>query len=367
MFLRHALPGETGTAVVTGVRSGGRLIFADLVEVATPSSDRVAPPCMFSGPGMCGGCDFQHVAVPAQRDLKAAVIADCLRRIARLDLPEVPWDGTVHRVPGDERGLRWRTRSRFAVSRRSLAMQVHASRSIVPIDDCLIADTEVVAAARAAARRGGGAEIIAVHSSTGEVKAGQARDLSRETVAERAGGTVLSVAAAGFWQVHPGAPDVLAQAVAAALQPEAGDVLLDLYSGVGLFAATLAPQLPGGTIHAVEGGARASQLAAANLSGIAGAQAHTSAVLPWLSRYRGRADIVVLDPPRSGARAEILSEIDRIGPRAVAYVACDPAALARDLRLAVAMGWELTGLTAFDMFPMTHHIECVAGLRLPRR
>lgn len=364
VFLRNALPGEEGRAVVTAVRSSGRLVFADLMSVTSPSPDRVDPPCPYAVPGGCGGCDFQHVALSAQRSLKAAVIGDCLRRIGGFDLDRVPWDGVVHPVAGDEHGLRWRTRSRFAVVDGQLAMQGRRSTVTIPVDDCLIALAPVVrAAARAADRmpaRDGEAAVVAVQSSTGETLAGTPRRLGRRTVQERVGRQRFEVAAAGFWQVHPGAPATLVRLVGDMLQPQQGEALLDLYGGVGLFAAALPVA---GPVHVVEGDAVAAALAVHNLRGRADAAVHRESVLPWLRAYRGRADLVVLDPPRSGAGPAVLEELDRLRPRAVAYVACDPAALARDLRAAAGLGWELTALHGLDMFPMTHHIEAVAALR----
>lgn len=360
VFLRHALPGEEGRAVVTAVRSGGRLVFADLLSVTSPSADRVPAPCRYAEPGGCGGCDFQHVALPAQRALKAAVIEDCLRRIGGFDSGALPWDGAVHPVAGDEEGLRWRTRSRFTVLDDRLAMQGRRATTTVCIDDCLIARTEVVGAAERAAGRGGGSTVVAVQSSTGEVVAGTQHRLSRRTVHEQVGERRFEVAAEGFWQVHPGAPAALVGLVAAILQPQPGEALLDLYGGVGLFGGALPVA---GPVHVVEGDPVAAGLAARNLRDRPDAAVHRRGVLPWLRNYRGPADLVVLDPPRSGAGAAVLGELDRLRPRAVAYVACDPAALARDLRAAVGLGWEVTALHGLDMFPMTHHVEAVAGLR----
>ncbi len=366
VFLRHALPGERGTAVVEAVRGHGRLVFADLVEVVESHPDRVAARCEASGPGGCGGCDFQHVALPAQRELKAAVVDDCLRRIARLDPADVPWDGTVHAVPGDDHGLRWRTRGRFAALESGLAMQRWRSAELIPIEDCLITRTAVVAAAAEAAEASGSGPISAVGSSTGELAAGPPRRMTHRVVHERVGGRRFEVAADGFWQVHPGAPALLTDAVATLLQPRRGESLLDLYAGVGLFAAGLAARLEGGSVHVVEGDKGAARFARRNLSGLANCRVHRAPVLPWLQQYRGGADLVVLDPPRSGAGAAVLAELDRLAPRAVAYVACDPAALARDLRTVLDLGWQLDSLSCYDMFPQTHHIEAVALLRPPR-
>ena len=363
VFLRHALPDEVGIAVVRSVRKGGRLIFADLVEVQRASPDRVRPPCAYSGPDACGGCDFQHVALTAQRRLKADVVADSLTGVGRFRVSDLPWDGAVRPVPGDRDGLRWRTRARFAVHDGRLAMHKWRSAEVLPVDDCLIATQEVVGAARSAAGINKQAvEIAAVASSCGEVRAGPPAELNRERIHERAGSRVLELAADGFWQVHPGAPDALAAAVAQVLQLQPGQQLLDLYAGAGMFAAALS-DAASGRVEVVEGDRRAAAAAKANLRDLPGCRVTRSDVAAWLAVYRGRPDAVVLDPPRDGAGAEVMRELDRLGPARVAYVACDPVSLARDLRTAVDLGWTIDSLAAFDLFPMTHHIECVAGLR----
>jgi tRNA/tmRNA/rRNA uracil-C5-methylase (TrmA/RlmC/RlmD family) len=362
VFLRHALPGEEGSAQVTAVRRGGRLIFADLVSVTAASPDRVAPPCRYAGPGGCGGCDFQHVAIAAQRRLKADVLRDCLRRIGGFGAEEVPWDGEVQQVAGDAEGLRWRTRSRFSVREGGLAMSGRRSTATVPIADCLIADPEVVQAAAAAAEAlQVGDEVVAVRDASGSASAGPPAAMSRRILSEGVGRLRLAVAGDGFWQVHPGAPQALLDAVGAAL-PGPGGALLDLYGGVGLFAAGL----PGyASIHLVEGDAKAARLARRNLHHLPQARIHHGDVLRWLRGYRGAADAVVLDPPRSGAGRGVLEQVHRLRPTGLAYVACDPAALARDLRTMADLGWSVTGLRALDLFPMTHHIEAVAALQPP--
>ncbi len=374
-FVRHGLPGETGTARVTAVRKGGRLVFGDLIDVATASPDRVEPPCPYSGPGACGGCDWQHASLTSQRALKAAVVADSLRRTGRFDPGEVPWDGLVHAVPGDEQGLRWRTRSRFSVSSGGLAMHRHRSADLIGIDDCLIALRPVVeAAARAAAggpdrassrgqsagSAGGREEVAAVANSTGEVHAGPVRELAGLRVHERLGERQFAVAGDGFWQVHPGAPLALTTAVNEALQVGPGDAVLDLYGGVGLFAAGLAAAR---SITLVEGDRAAAECARENVADVPGCRVIRADVGTWLAQYGVPVDAVVLDPPRDGAGADVIHELDRLRPARVAYVACDPVSLARDLRTAVDLGWRIDHLTALDLFPMTHHVECVASLR----
>jgi tRNA/tmRNA/rRNA uracil-C5-methylase (TrmA/RlmC/RlmD family) len=168
------------------------------------------------------------------------------------------------------------------------------------------------------------------------------------------------VPAGGFWQVHPGAADALVNAVDVMTVVRDGERCLDLYAGVGLFAGTLAARSPSTTVIAVESDARATAAATRNLPDI---EVVTARVERWLPRQRDlAADVVVLDPPRKGAGADVVTAIADAAPRAVAYVACDPAALARDVATFARRGYRLGQLRAFDLFPMTAHVECVALL-----
>lgn len=340
VFVRHALPGERVVVEVTGVdRSFAR---GDAVEVLTASPDRVEPPCPLSGPGGCGGCDFQHVALPAQRRLKAAVVEEQLRRLAGIERSV-----EVEAVPGDSDtapdGLRWRTRMQYvALPGGGRGLRKHRSHEVVPVEDCLIA-----------------------HPRAREVISGE--ESSGLTVVERVetayGVHELRVAADGFWQVHPGAPRLLVETVLGMLAPREGERALDLYSGVGLFSVFLAEAVgERGRLLAVEGDRRAADLAKENLAAYPWAEAVPGRVDRVLHHRRGRADVVVLDPPRTGAKRVVVEAVAERHPRAIAYVACDPAALARDLAYFAARGYELRDLRALDLFPMTHHVECVALL-----
>ncbi|HYN76071.1 MAG TPA: methyltransferase, partial [Candidatus Limnocylindria bacterium] len=162
----------------------------------------------------------------------------------------------------------------------------------------------------------------------------------------------------------PGAAETLAAAVLEALAPRPGEHAVDLYAGVGLYAAPLAEAVGvTGRVDAVEGSAAAVRDARRNLHDLAEVRLHEREVGRWLgSGPVRRCDLVVLDPPRAGAGAEVVRRIVGLRPRAVAYVACDPAARGRDVRTFADLGWGLTSLRAFDLFPMTHHVECVALL-----
>jgi tRNA/tmRNA/rRNA uracil-C5-methylase (TrmA/RlmC/RlmD family) len=335
VFVRHALPGERVVVEVTEGNDGDRFWRADAVTVLTASPDRVAAPCPYAGPGACGGCDLQHVEVGAQRRWKAAVVREQLQRLAGLDV-----DVVVEEVPPT---LRWRTRMRYvALPEGRRGLHVHRSDEVVLVDDCLI-----------------DADGARLPSTDGVGELGETVDTSYGT-------HVFSVAPDGFWQAHVEAPRVLVETVLAMLRPEPGERVLDLYAGVGLFAAFLADAVgPSGRVVAVEGSRVASHDARTNLPRDVRVE-HGPVERVLTTSYDEPFDLVVLDPPREGARRRVVEQIVDRAPRAVAYVACDPAALARDLATFADLGYALRDLRAFDLFPMTHHVECVALLERSR-
>jgi len=337
VFVRHALPGERVRAVITDVEKS--FLRADAVEIMKPSPDRVEPPCPLAHPDGCGGCDFQHATLPAQRALKQAVIVEQFSRLAGMQV-----DVAVEEI---QPTLRWRTRMQYVPlpgGRRGL--RKHRSHGIIEVDDCLIAAPD--------ARDSGASD--------------------RTPVTETVLGHSFQVAGDGFWQVHPEAPRLLVETVLAMLAPQPGERALDLYAGVGLFSSFLAEAVgPAGHVTSVEGDGTASRWATQNLRRfdhvtVTCAPVERSVAGPG-GTSRGQAgigprgtDLVVLDPPRAGAKRKVVEAIAALRPRAVAYVACDPAALARDVAYFVEAGYAMSELRAFDLFPMTHHVECVALL-----
>jgi tRNA/tmRNA/rRNA uracil-C5-methylase (TrmA/RlmC/RlmD family) len=186
--------------------------------------------------------------------------------------------------------------------------------------------------------------------------------LGPERVTHRVGQHLLTCDAAGFWQVHPDALSTFAAALLAAVAPRPGETVLDLYCGAGALTITLAEAVgPTGRVRGVESSGRAVADAATNL-----------ADMPWVSISQRRVDagaltaldvapdVVVVDPPRAGVGIETMHALAALAPRAIGYLSCDPATLARDVRAVVDHGWRLAVLRAFDAFPMTHHVECLA-------
>jgi tRNA/tmRNA/rRNA uracil-C5-methylase (TrmA/RlmC/RlmD family) len=377
VFVRHTLPGERVVVEVTEDRHAG-FCRADAVEVLEASPDRVERPCPYSGPGKCGGCDWQHVSHAGQLELKAAVVREQLSRLAGLDVPV-----TVEALPGGP--LRWRSRARFAVDRAGdPGLRRHRSHDVVPLDDCPI--TVEPAAQAVLGRRwlDAGAVDVAVDSA-GVVttstldRRGRTQDVQvlrpgadvPEEPAGRAqrsaGGRDWEVEGTGFWQVHPAAADALVQAVSAFAAVQPGETVLDLYAGAGLFGGALAPGVgAAGRVVCVESDAAACAAADANLADLPQAEVWQGDVdAPGLTELLvdlGHPDVVVLDPPRAGAGKDVSRVIAGAAPRAVVYVACDPASLARDVAAFAAAGYRLADLRAFDCFPMTAHVECVALL-----
>jgi tRNA/tmRNA/rRNA uracil-C5-methylase (TrmA/RlmC/RlmD family) len=163
-----------------------------------------------------------------------------------------------------------------------------------------------------------------------------------------------------FWQSNVNAPEVLVDCVTDFANVRAGDHVLDLYGGVGLFALQLHEAVGvGGRIDLVEGSKSATADAAVNFAGKENVKIYTGDVEKILPRF-SRADVVILDPPRDGAKKNVIESLVACKPRAIVYVACDPAALARDSALLRDANYTLEKVRAFDLFPMTHHIECVA-------
>ncbi|MEV4702593.1 TRAM domain-containing protein [Actinoplanes sp. NPDC049316] len=393
VFVRHALPGERVTAEITELHRG--YLRAEAVAVQQASPDRVTPPCPYARPGGCGGCDLQHVAPAAQLEWKAAVVRELLGRMGGLSATELDALGVrVEPLPGGPLG--WRSRIRYAVDAADRpGLLKHRSHEVVPIDRCRIAHPRLqeldvtarrwpeVAAVEAVASTGGDVSVLA--RRTGSVvatrSAGEAAPATGDwlldevhggdralldgsaEVRELAGGREWHVPAEGFWQIHPAAADTLVTAVLEMLRPAPGEVSWDLYGGAGLFAAALAERT-GARTTVVESSPIGVAAARRNLAELRQVEVVAAKVDVALARRRvaGPVDVVVLDPPRTGAGAKVVRAVAAAGPRAVAYVACDPAALARDVKTFAELGFRVAALRAYDCFPMTQHVECVALL-----
>ncbi|MER5460546.1 MULTISPECIES: TRAM domain-containing protein [unclassified Streptomyces] len=399
LFVRHTLPGEKIVARITEGEEDSRFLRADAVKILEASKDRVEAPCPYSGPGNCGGCDWQHAKPGAQRRLKGEVITEQLQRLAGLTPEEAGWDGTVMPAEGDKlpKGEvpAWRTRVQYAIDTEGRAgLRKHRSHDVQPIDQCMIAapgvtelgiekqdwaqmaTVEAIAATGSSDRQviltplpGGRLPLVELDKPVSVLRVderdgGVHRVHGRAFVRERADGRTYRVGMGGFWQVHPQAADTLVKAVMQGLMPRKGDTALDLYCGVGLFAGAIAERVgDSGAVLGIESTKRAVEDARHNLQDLERVRIEHGKVDQILPRTGiTEADLIVLDPPRAGAGKQTVKRLAGLGARRIAYVACDPAALARDLAYFREGGYKPRTLRAFDLFPMTHHVECVAIL-----
>lgn len=387
VFVRFALPGEKVRIRITN--RSKRVLFADAIEILTPSPDRVPSLWPAAGPGGVGGGELAHVSLKAQRTWKRWVLQDCLTRLggtqvaeqlSQVGLPQVQALGS----DGDEhaKGLGRRSRVELTVSPAGqLGMHGYRSKKVIALDSMPLAapairDLELFS--RKAWRHlfKPGARVRAVAPSDGQavvsvgeqVYGSNAKPSSRRRVQEIVDASGLGlgqlhyqVHVNGFWQVHPLAPttlvrEVIGQGLAGMDNPKT----LELYSGAGLF--TLPLSMLGAQVTSLEGSLQAVRDGRRNLhdQGARLVQANVDAAA--VSQYGDGAQLVVLDPPRAGAGREVVEAIGQLQAQRVVLVACDPAALARDLGLFVAQGYQLEHMAAFDLFPHTHHFETVCVL-----
>ena len=368
IFVRHAIPGEVVEVEITGIEKS--FARADVVAVIEPSSHRRSAPCQYAG--SCGGCDFQHIEVAHQRELKSDVIAEQFARIAKMEINiEVEEVSTP---------LHWRTRYAASTDNNGVAgFKGSRSKAVISISSCPVLIPEIDFPTLALEDISADQRIEVALDSDGErniatlnQRAGRTSERATPTIVE--GKNLLhytvrefnyQVSQSSFWQSNISAPEALVGAVLDFAAFKAGDHLLDLYGGVGLFAGAALPILgAGGRVDIVEGSTSATSDARANFNGASNVHIHTGDVAKEIRKFK-RADVIVLDPPRTGAGKPVIEKAVLLKARAIIYVACDPAALARDTTYLNDGGYHLEDIRAFDLFPMTHHIESIA-LYTPR-
>lgn len=322
-----------------------------------PSPERTEPACRHFG--ACGGCQLQHLSREAELQAKTGFLRDCLRRIAG-----IRWDREIAIESGPEYG--WRSRVALHVSAERRAGFFRAGgREIVAIEDCpVLVPTlrELVRElASGAASLPVGAEALAlVAGDAGEIAASPAAS-SQRSVRWTIAGLAFEVEAGSFSQANRSMVEKL---VERATEGSGGGIALDLYAGSGLFALPLARRSE--VVHAVESdpaGVRAGR-ENARRNRIENVRYHEADVGAWLASTGAslRPDRVLLDPPRTGAGPDVVERIVDLAPREVAYVSCDPATWARDLRRFVDRGWALRSIEALDLFPRSYHVEAIARL-----
>lgn len=367
LFVGLAAPGDRVRARIE--RVAGKVAFASIVEVLEAGAGRVEPACPYFGEGRCGGCDFQQMGYEAQLAAKVGIVRDCLRRIAGVEPPaEMP----IAPSPAAW-GYRTRAEWRHDPGRR-LGYLARDSHRVVDVAVCPIASPGLNAALgtlreRLDAGRLPG-EVREFRAAAGDEAVGIAPPLDGEApveVVRTVAGERYRFDADTFFQPNGAMLEPLvAEALRFAPTVGAGAVgpAIDLYCGVGLFTLPLARRFA--EVVGVEAHRAAAAYGARNLAdaGLRNARVDAAAVEPWLARHAALAPVpfLLLDPPRTGAGPAAVAGILALRPERIAYVACDPATLGRDLRALVAGGYGVGRVALLDLFPQTHHVETVVHL-----
>ncbi len=426
VFVRDVLPVEQAQVRVTSIGRKGRFVRADLIKVLRESEHRVTPPCNLARE--CGGCDWQHAELSYQRELKRDILFENLRKFGGFqDLEQIEptqqraIDHLVVEPLDDNAGLGYRTRMRFAIDDAGyVGLRAARSHKIIPAVDCMLPVPEISEVVPDQVTNFGDERSLVAATSISLEPAEDSANELHPTALDAAGSNAMQASSVsqssaklhaefggrdthrpvaaqvrdrtfevdlnGFWQVHRSAPDTLVDAVLKFAQIQPGETIFDLYSGVGLFSAFLA-EATGltGAVHAIEGDEDAIEYARQNLDDLPWVTTTCADVADlvhfaehpqhfvhpaapdsvWAQETKPHADLVVADPPRAGLGEEVVKSIVSLSPSRVVYVSCDSATFARDVKTFAEHGYHLDQLRAFDLFPMTKHLETVA-LLLPK-
>lgn len=361
-------------------RKKGKIAFASVVEILEPSPDRIIPPCPFFG--RCGGCDFQQLNYPAQLNAKVVIIKDALRRIGKIE-----WQDEI-KIFESLSQWNYRTRVQWRRDGRKLGYFERNSHRVIDVDVCpilvpllqkeatsqrenqaMFTELQAVASDSEVSVRAGRQDEIFDENFYAANKQASEEELEisvnkvvAKEIRQKVGEFEYAFSAATFFQVNH---NLLPQFVETALGTARGDLALDLYCGVGLFSLPLAKRFK--TVLGIEGNEQSIKFARANAqtANLLNVQFETAWVGDWLTKnidkLKSSPDLIVLDPPRTGAEPETIKSLIKLAPAQIIYVSCNPATLARDLRLLTEY-YKIEQITAFDFFSQTHHVETIVHL-----
>jgi len=355
VFAANGIPGEE--AVVLG-RRGKRHIVGEVVELIRQSPHRIAPRCPYFG--RCSGCQWQHIDYPFQLVLKKGMVERKLTE--RGNLPDAP---VLETLPSPEPWY-YRNHARFSVNPLGQLGFVHKkSGDFIPIDLCHLMDPWINSTLAALQGRCAGASQVAMRygANTGEwliqpklpvIESGQ------PSYEEELLGRRFRIASPSFFQVNTHQAERLVGLLRHSIRPDGTGLLIDVFAGVGTFAALLAPLV--GRAVSIEDSAAAVEDAAFNMAGLDNIEMLQGRAEEVLQRLEVVPDVAILDPPRAGCRRSALAALVRLSPRRLIYVSCEPATLVRDLEVLCQGGYRLAAVQPVDMFPQTYHVECIATL-----
>ena len=356
VFVRHSLTGERANVKITAVNS--KFAFGDAIEILKKSKDRVNAPCKYAHPEGCGGCDFQHIDPIAQLNLKKIVIQDQFKRIAKIEInPEIISKDSLG-------GLNWRTRLNLAISEnRKLGLHVHKSNKIVEIDECLIA-VEGINKSEIFNKKWENEDNIKIsYSSDDNMNISQlGKNISgSDKLNEVVDDNKYYISPKSFWQSHKNAPSFILEQVLKFANIKEGERVCDLYGGVGLFTLPISKILgENGEVHLIEVNSVCIADATEMFADVKNIFIHHGTVEQKLGSIK-KINTIILDPPRNGVSKQVINQMIEKKPQTIIYVSCNPSTLARDTKILIDNNYTLTNIVGLDLFPMTHHLECVAS------
>ena len=361
IFVRHAITDEIAIVKITSI--GSKIAFGDAIKILKPSKDRVIAPCKYSSPGLCGGCDFQHISIATQLKLKKLVVEEQFKRIADIIInPEILNAGIVS-------GLHWRTHLDFAISKNGkVGLYSFKTKEVVEIDKCLIAVEAINQLDIFKDKWNGDKRLSVFASSSKEVSIHRSdKKISGPSkINEVVEGNSYTISYGSFWQSHKNAPKILIKKIIEFANLKIGDRVCDLYGGVGLFTAPILKVIGEvGEIHLIESSKRCIQDAKKNFENEKNVVIHHGKVEQKLGKIKN-IDVIIMDPPRTGSTKQVINQIIEKKARSIIYISCDPTTLARDTKVLLKNYYLLDEIIGLDIFPMTHHIECIASFKIKK-
>ncbi len=378
VFVPFTLPGERVRIHLVEEKRG--YARAELLEVLVPSPQRITPRCPHVGP--CGGCHYQHLPYPLQLEAKQAILADQLRRLGGLD------GVSVEPVVPSPQEWYYRNQVQFHLTPEGrLGYQSMRTNDVLPIQVCFLPEEyinsiwpvlevePVPGLSRIGLRQGSGEEALLVFegdlaelpefvveelpvSAVYATPEGPVLLAGGETLEIEVLGRAFSVSAESFFQVNTPQAGAMVEHILAQAPLPAGAVLLELYSGVGLFSAFLAPRVA--RLAAVESSPSACRDFETNLDEFDNVELYEAPVEEALPYLDLKPDVILMDPPRSGLGKRVTDQLVKLGAPTLVYVSCDPSTLARDAKALAQGGYHAEKITPFDLFPQTFHIESIS-------
>lgn len=345
------------------IKKKGKVAFAEILEILTPSPFRVEPKCKYFG--RCGGCDFQQMSDDAQLAAKISILQDCLKRIGKINFPtEIP----IHASP---KKFEYRTRTRLTADTRTqkLGFFRRNSNEVFDIDECLIL-SETLQKNLTDLRANLSFEELWANLVEIEIAGGNTETsiFSDEILSEtkeisfKFGEFFYWFNAKTFFQ---GNPLLIEKLIETAIGNAKGKTALELFCGVGLFSLPLSKRFE--KVFAVESNETSIEFAKKNseIARVENIEFTAQDASEFFDEFTPQTvDFILVDPPRTGIERTTLDAIISFNPKQISYVSCDPATLARDLKILIENGYEIETIEAFDLFPQTHHVETVVKLNV---